>query len=240
MSCLTTWTVSFVQRLCPCGQCDHQPVFKIITWLLLWRLPRRNSLEPSEPCLRNLHQHATEPSGTYTSTRRNLPEFSGTGTLRNLPELASETYTSGTLRHSAELSGTVRNLPLEPTPAHTGTLRNFPEPELSGTFRSLPPEPAPATRTGTHRSLSGLNTPLAYAVGEKNKHTAKQLHSQLYGHVQHDSLVDMSWFFAFFRHLNLTGIISCTCTSVASLYRPETTTGRDERGRALGVFAYDL
>ena len=39
-------------------------------------------------------------------------------------------------------------------------------PELSGTFRNLAPEPAPATRTGTHRSLSGLKTPLAYAVGE--------------------------------------------------------------------------
>ena len=44
--------------------------------------------------------------------------------------------------------------------------RNLP-PELSGTFRNLPPEPAPATHTGTHRSLSGLKTPLAYAVGEK-------------------------------------------------------------------------
>ena len=40
-------------------------------------------------------------------------------------------------------------------------------PELSGTFRNLAPEPAPATRTGTHRSLSGLKTPLAYAVGKK-------------------------------------------------------------------------
>ena len=48
----------------------------------------------------------------------------------------------------------------EPTPAHT---------EPSGTFRNLPPEPAPATRTGTHRRLSGLKTPLAYAVGEKQK-----------------------------------------------------------------------
>ena len=85
---------------------------------------------------------------------------------------------------------TFRNLPPEPTPPHTGTLgnlgehtfRKIPEPvsgtyplepilELSGTFRNLPPEPAPATRTGTHRSLSGLKTPLAYAVGEKaSKH----------------------------------------------------------------------
>ena len=71
-----------------------------------------------------------------------------TGTLRNLPR------PSGT--NVSEPSGTrPRNLHL-----HT--------PELSGTFRNLPPEPAPATRTGTHRTLSGLKTPLAYAVGEKN------------------------------------------------------------------------
>ena len=132
----------------------------------LLNLPKHwNSPEPSEPsgsCLRNLHQHTTEPSGTF----RNLPPEptpAHTGTLRNLLEPAS-TYTSkhrnspelsGTLRNSPELSGTLRNLPPEPTPAHTGTLRN------------LPPEPAPSTRTGTHRSLSGLKTPLAYAVGEK-------------------------------------------------------------------------
>ena len=78
---------------------------------------------------------------------------------------------------TSELSGTFRNLPPEPTPFYTGTLRNLPEPasgtytsktpEPSGTFRNLPPEPAPATCTVTHRSLSGLKTPLAYAVGEK-------------------------------------------------------------------------
>ena len=60
-----------------------------------------------------------------------------------------------------ELSGTFRTLPPEPIHQHT--------PELSGTFRNLPPEPAPATRTGTHGSLSGLKTPLAYAVGEKKR-----------------------------------------------------------------------
>ena len=116
----------FAQWFCPCGQCYHQKVFKTITWLPLTRLqnnkPHRNSPEPSEPCLRYLHQRTP--------------------------------------------------LPPEPTPAHTGTLRNLPEPaqhtpELSGTFWNLPPEPAPATRTGTHRSLSGLKTPLAYAVGEQ-------------------------------------------------------------------------
>ena len=51
-------------------------------------------------------------------------------------------------------------------------------PELSGTFRNLPPEPAPATRTGTHRSLSGLKTPLAYAVGEKLTSTTSNLQLQ--------------------------------------------------------------
>ena len=77
-------------------------------------------------------------------------------------------------QHTSELSGTFQNLPPEPRPAHaqelSGTFRNLHQhaPELSGTFRNLPPEPAPATRTGTHRSLSGLKTPLAYAVGEKN------------------------------------------------------------------------
>ena len=201
--------------------------------------PHGNSPEPSEPCLRNLHQHALElfgtlrnrpnPAfGTYTNTRRNSPEPSGTfqdlpeSTFRNFPKPTSGTYasipwnsrkSSGTFREFAsgtytilhrnspepsatclqnshhftpELSGTFRNPPPEPTPAHTGTLRNLPEPasgthtstrrnspEPSGTFRNLPPEPAPATRTGTHRSLSGLKTPLAYAVGEKSHWVAE-------------------------------------------------------------------
>ena len=109
---------------------------------------------PSATCLRNLHQPAPELSGTL----HNLPESTPahTGTLRHLPELASGTYTS-THRNLPEPSGTcLRNL-------HQHT------PELSGTFRNLPSEPAPATRTGTHRSLSGLKTPLAYAVGEISK-----------------------------------------------------------------------
>ena len=174
----------------------------------------RNLPEPSGTCLRNLHQHRPEPSGTflnlsgtYTSTHRNPPETfrnlppeptaAHTGTLRNLPEPASGTYTSthrnppepsGTClrnlhQHTPEPSGTFRNLPPEPTPAHTGTLRNLPEP-ASGTYTSThrnPPEPSgtclrnlhhqhtpePAG-TGTQRSLSGLKTPLAYAVGEKD------------------------------------------------------------------------
>ena len=95
-----------------------------------------------------------EPTPTRAGTLRNPPEPSGT-CLRNLP------FYTGTLRN---LTGTcLRNLHQQ-TPELSGTFRNLPEP--SGTFRNLPPEPAPATRTGTHRSLSGLKTPLACAVGE--------------------------------------------------------------------------
>ena len=141
--------------------------------------------------LRNLPNPA---SGTYTNTRRNSSEPSGT--FRTLPPEPTPTR-AGTLQNLPEPSGTFRELP-EPTSstyAINRNLRNLPElasgtytilhrnspepsgtclhnlhqhtPELSGTFRNLP-EPAPATRTSTHRSLSGLNTPLAYAVGEKN------------------------------------------------------------------------
>ena len=140
----------------------------------------RNPPEPSGPCFRNLHQPHTgslrnlpEPaSGTYTSTHRNPPEPSGTS-LHNLHQ------------RTPEASGTFRNLPPEPsgtclrnlhqhTPEPSGTFRNLHHtPAPSGTFRNLPPEPAPATRTGAHRSLSGLKTPLAYAVGEKNNLSRK-------------------------------------------------------------------
>ena len=201
--------------------------------------PHRNSPEPFEPCLRNLHQHALElfrtlrhrPNPAFgTYTMQHVPELSGT--LRNFPRPSginlsepSETYLRNLRQHTLEpseifrnlpgicfrnlhhftpeLSGTFRNLPPEPTPFYSGTLRNLPEPasgtytsthrnspepsgtrlrnphqhtpELSGTFRNLPPEPAPATRTGTHRSLSGLKTPLAYAVGEKEKENEKKI-----------------------------------------------------------------
>ena len=135
--------------------------------------------------LRNLLNPAP---GTYTNTRQNSPEPSGT--FQDLPE-TNLSEPSGAHLRTPELFGTFRNLP----PECAGTLRNLPEPasgtytsthrispkpsgtrlrhlhqhrpELSGTFRNRPPEPAPATRTGTHRSLSGLKTPLAYAVGEK-------------------------------------------------------------------------
>ena len=106
----------------------------------------RNPPELSEPCLWILHQHAPELSGTL----QNLPRPSGT----NLSE-PSGTYLRNLRQHTPEPSGTFRNPAPEPAPAHAGTLRN------------LPPEPAPATRTSTHRCLSGLKTPLAYAVGEK-------------------------------------------------------------------------
>ena len=134
------------------------PVIKTITWLLLSTLqgnkPHRNSPEPSEPCLRNLHQHTPElfgtlrnlpnpASGTYTNTRPNSPEPSGT--FRDLPEPA------------------FRNLPPELTPAYSGALQNLPElasgtytnlhrnsPEPSGTFlRNLLLRPAPA-HTGAY------------------------------------------------------------------------------------------
>ena len=60
-------------------------VIPVIIRLLLSRLqankPHRNPPEPSEPCLRNLHQHAPELSRTL----QNLPE----PTFRNLPEPTS-------------------------------------------------------------------------------------------------------------------------------------------------------
>ena len=149
----------FAQWLCPCGQCDHQPVFKTITWLLLSRLPRRNSLEPSEPCVRNLHQHRNPPEPTcLRNLHQHTPELAGTlRTLRNLPP-------KPTPATELELSGTLRNSPEPSTTCLWNLHQHTPEP--SGTFRNLSPEPAPATRTGTHQILSRLKTPWAYAAGE--------------------------------------------------------------------------
>ena len=88
----------------------HQPVFKTITWLLLSRLPRRNSLEPE----------ATEPSGTppEPTPAHGRPS----GTLRNPAEPDSGNYTrTHSHRNAPEPSGTfLRNLLLRPAPVHTG------------------------------------------------------------------------------------------------------------------------
>ena len=71
-----------------------------------WTLP------PEPTPTRAGNQHAPEPSGTF----QDLPE----PTFRNLPEPASGTYTC-TRRNSPEPSGTfLRNLLLRPAPAHTG------------------------------------------------------------------------------------------------------------------------
>ena len=132
---------------CPCQGCKFSGTF------------RKLHPEPTPAhtgTLRNLHQHTPEPfrnlpetaSGTYTSAHRNPPEPSGT-CLRNLHQHTAEpSGTFGTclrnLHHrTLKPSGTFRNLPPEPTPAHTGTLRNLPEPA---------PEPTPA-HPGTLRNL---------------------------------------------------------------------------------------
>ena len=144
---------------------------------------------PPEP---DLHQHTPELSGTfrnpspeptpaYAGTFRSLPELAS---RRNSPEPASGTYTS-IRRNFQEPSGT----PLRNLQQHTT--------EPSGTFRNLPPEPAPPTRTGTHRSLSGLKTPLAYAVGEK--WLVNFLHSS-------HRLLDM--FFQYLRFQDMTFLIT--------------------------------
>ena len=106
--------------------------------------------------LRNLNP----ASGTYTNTRRNSSEPSGT--FRTLPPEPTPTP-AGTLPPEPSKTfrnqpfGTFRNLlPREPTPAYTGTLRNLPEP--SG---NLPPEPIPFyTRTlrNLPRPASGTYT----------------------------------------------------------------------------------
>ena len=140
----------------------------------------RNSPEPSGTCLGNLHHFTKELSGTFRNPPPE-PTPAHSGTLRNLPE-PSGTCLGNLHRFTMFYTGTLRNLPEPASGTYTILQRNYPEPsgtclrnihqhtpELSGTFRNLPPEPAPATRTGTHRSLSGLKTPLAYAVGEKQK-----------------------------------------------------------------------
>ena len=119
-------------------------------------------LQGNKP-LRNLLNPA---SGTYTNTRWNSSEPSGT--VRTLPLEPTPTR-AGTLRNPPELSktfrnqpfGIFRNLPPEPTPAYPGTLRNLPEPSANllpeptpfytGTLRNLP-QPASRTYTSTRRN----------------------------------------------------------------------------------------
>ena len=109
----------------------------------------RNPPEPSEPCLRNLHQHAAELSRNL----RNLPRPFQT----NLSE-PSGIYLLNLRQHKPEHSEIFRNLSPEPTPFYIRTLPNLPEPacgnynstrrnspEPSGTFpRNLLLRPAPA------------------------------------------------------------------------------------------------
>ena len=139
--------------------------------------PRRNSPEPSEPCLRN---------PTNTSTRWNSPEPSRT-CLRNLQH-----------RNFPEPSRTcLRNLH-QHTPEPSWNLHQH-IPELSRTFRNILPEPAPATRADRHRSLSGLKTPLAYAVGDKTKNAQEKIVKSLSNHTQ--SIVKSFFYFDSFSNI---------------------------------------
>ena len=143
MQCLTTWSAVFLPMrtmLSPKGvqkqthgcSCQQQTASKLSETLELSAGTNWNPPKPSEFA-----------SGTYTRTHRNPLERSGT-CLRNLHH------------HTPGLSRTFRNLPPEPTPAHTGTLRNLPEPtparartlrEPSGTFLQNH-----GTHTSTHRN----------------------------------------------------------------------------------------
>ena len=154
--CLTTWTFflhcgfAHVDNVitCQCSKQSHGCSCEGCRTGTLWNLPN-----PASGTYTSTHRNPPEPTPARAGTLRNLPQPSRT--FRNLPELASGTYAS-----------THRNLP---SPEPSGTcLWNLHQhtPEPSGTFPNLSPEPAPATRSGTHRSLSGLKTPVAYAVGE--------------------------------------------------------------------------
>ena len=84
------------------------PVIKTITWLLLSRLQSNKPHRSPEPWVSGIHRNPPKSSGTF----RNLP-----------PEptpLYTGTYTS-TRRNSPEPSGTfLRNLLQRLAPAHTG------------------------------------------------------------------------------------------------------------------------
>ena len=128
---------------------------------IIWNLPEpasgtyttthRDLPEPSGTSLRNLHQHTPEPSGTFRNLHQHTPEPCGNYTSTPEP---SRTCLRNLHQHAPE--------PSEPS-SGTYTILHRNPPEPSGTFlRNLLLRPAPA-----HRSLSGLKTPLAYAVGEK-------------------------------------------------------------------------
>ena len=122
----------------------------------------RNLLNPASGTYTNTRWNSSEPSGTVRSpepsgTFQDLPE----STFRNLPKPTSGTYasipwnppkSSGTFREFASGTYTIlhRNSP-ELSATCLQNLHHF-TPELSGTFRNPPPEPTPA-HAGTLRNL---------------------------------------------------------------------------------------
>ena len=125
----------------------------------------------SGTCLRNLHKHTLEPSGTLWNLHQPEPsETLGTclcnlhqhtldssGTFRNLPPQPTPAHT-----------GTLRNLPPEPTPAHAATLRNLQEP-ASGNYNSTP-EPSGTCHVFLIRKSSG-NMPFFQFKSNHSSHT---------------------------------------------------------------------
>ena len=108
----------------------------------------RKPPEPSRSCIPNLPP--APASGTYTSTHWNPPEPSRTYTSRNPPkpwEPASATWLPP--QPTPAHTGTLRNLPPEPTPAHAATLRNLPQP-ASGNYTSTP-EPSGTCLRNLHQ-----------------------------------------------------------------------------------------
>ena len=83
---------------------------------------RRNSPEPSgTTCLRNLHQHTPEPSGTFRNPSPEPTPASGTYTSIRRAFRTPCGTDSSTPQNPLEPSGTfLRNLLLRPAPAHTG------------------------------------------------------------------------------------------------------------------------
>ena len=121
------------------------------------------TLELSAGTNRNPPEPSELASGTYTSTHRNPLEPSGT-CLRNL-------------HHHT------RNLPPEPTPAHTGTLRNLPEPTSgtytsTGTLRNLPEPSSGTCSCDPHRHTPELiwaEDPISLRCWGKKKYNRNSL-----------------------------------------------------------------